>query len=98
MLSLATQSFAHADMPLLESVDHEMTGQGASGLDFNRPSDSVEDVQARLFSKLGVRNRSGALAVADALCLRLLRCRPPSPGGLTSPRGYSSVSGNDRKY
>jgi len=30
---------------------------------------TVENVQTRLFRKLGVRNRSGALAVADAFGL-----------------------------
>lgn len=46
---------------------------------------TVENVQTRLFRKLGVRNRSGALAVADAFGLL--------PGATTEPRfdreGYS---------
>jgi hypothetical protein len=36
-------------------------------------------VQTRLFRKLGVRNRSGALAVADAFGLI-----PPTPAGVVS--------------
>jgi two-component system, NarL family, nitrate/nitrite response regulator NarL len=60
---------------------------------------TVENVQTRLFRKLGVRNRSGAFAVADAFGL-LPATAPPAPGdpgGRTSPKGYSSVSGNDRR-
>ena len=60
---------------------------------------TVENVQTRLFRKLGVRNRSGAFAVADAFGLlpATAPSRPGTPGGLTSPKGYSSVSGNDRR-
>jgi len=57
---------------------------------------TVENVQTRLFRKLGVRNRSGAFAVADAFGL-LPATAPPSAGeptGHTSPKGYSSVSPN----
>jgi len=58
---------------------------------------TVENVQTRLFRKLGVRNRSGALAVADAF--GLLPGTAPSlagpPKGLPSPEGYSSLSGSD---
>jgi len=41
---------------------------------------TVENVQTRLFRKLGVRNRSGAFAVADAFGL-LPATAPPSPVG-----------------
>jgi two-component system, NarL family, nitrate/nitrite response regulator NarL len=60
---------------------------------------TVENVQTRLFRKLGVRNRSGAFAVADAFGLLPATAPPPAgdPGGRTSPKGYSSVSGNDRR-
>ncbi len=57
---------------------------------------TVENVQTRLFRKLGVRNRSGAFAVADAFGM-LPAAAPLSardPGGHTSPKGYPSVSGN----
>jgi len=62
---------------------------------------TVENVQTRLFRKLGVRNRSGAFAVADAFGLLPATEPPPradpgghtAPRGHTSPRGYSSVSG-----
>jgi two-component system, NarL family, nitrate/nitrite response regulator NarL len=66
---------------------------------------TVENVQTRLFRKLGVRNRSGAFAVADAFGLLPPTALPPAgdprghtpPGGHTSPKGYSSVSGKDRQ-
>ncbi len=57
---------------------------------------TVENVQTRLFRKLGVRNRSGALAVADAF--GLLPGATPSaaaPKGFPSPEGYPSLSGSD---
>jgi DNA-binding NarL/FixJ family response regulator len=56
---------------------------------------TVENVQTRLFRKLGVRNRSGALAVADAF--GLLPQGVPSAvsdsKGPVSPEGYPSLSG-----
>jgi two-component system, NarL family, nitrate/nitrite response regulator NarL len=58
---------------------------------------TVENVQTRLFRKLGVRNRSGALAVADAFGL-LPGTKPPLPGapkGFPSPEGYPSLPGSD---
>jgi two-component system, NarL family, nitrate/nitrite response regulator NarL len=57
---------------------------------------TVENVQTRLFRKLGVRNRSGALAVADAFGL-LPGAAPASgaPKGFPSPEGYPSLSGSD---
>jgi DNA-binding NarL/FixJ family response regulator len=67
---------------------------------------TVENVQTRLFRKLGVRNRSGAFAVADAFGLlpapvsAISSGAPPSaedPGGHTSPKGYSSVSGTGQR-
>jgi two-component system, NarL family, nitrate/nitrite response regulator NarL len=57
---------------------------------------TVENVQTRLFRKLGVRNRSGALAVADAF--GLLPGTAPvagAPKGFPSPEGYSSLPGSD---
>ena len=52
---------------------------------------TVENVQTRLFRKLGVRNRSGALSVADAFGLLPVTAEAPceSPGGFPSPRGES---------
>jgi two-component system, NarL family, nitrate/nitrite response regulator NarL len=57
---------------------------------------TVENVQTRLFRKLGVRNRSGALAVADAFGL-LPGAAPAAgaPKGFPSPEGYPSLSGSD---
>jgi DNA-binding NarL/FixJ family response regulator len=56
---------------------------------------TVENIQTRLFRKLGVRNRSGAFAVADAFGLLPAAAPPPAgdPGGPTSPGGDPSVSG-----
>jgi len=54
---------------------------------------TVENVQTRLFRKLGVRNRSGALAVADAF--GLLPAAAPhaaSAKGFSSPERYSSLA------
>jgi len=72
---------------------------------------TVENVQTRLFRKLGVRNRSGALAVADAFGLLSgaaagssppaaapVGAAPPlagSPKGFPSPEGYPSLPGSD---
>jgi DNA-binding NarL/FixJ family response regulator len=60
---------------------------------------TVENVQTRLFRKLGVRNRSGAFAVADAFGLLPATALPPAgaPEGHASPKGYSSVSATDRR-
>jgi two-component system, NarL family, nitrate/nitrite response regulator NarL len=57
---------------------------------------TVENVQTRLFRKLGVRNRSGALAVADAFGL-LPGAAPAAgaPKGFPSPQGYPSLPGDD---
>jgi len=48
---------------------------------------TVENVQTRLFRKLGVRNRSGALAVADAF--GLLPAHAPPPESQRRPRAQS---------
>ncbi len=58
---------------------------------------TVENVQTRLFRKLGVRNRSGAFAVADAYGLLPDTAPVPARAGpalpARPPKGYSSVSG-----
>jgi len=58
---------------------------------------TVENVQTRLFRKLGVRNRSGALAVADAFGLLpgTATTAAAPPKGFPSPEGYSSLPGSD---
>ena len=70
---------------------------------------TVENVQTRLFRKLGVRNRSGALAVADAFGLlpapALAAVDGPAaaqvpgtpPKGFPSPEGFPSLSGSQRR-
>jgi DNA-binding NarL/FixJ family response regulator len=50
---------------------------------------TVENVQTRLFRKLGVRNRSGALTVADAFGLLPATTPGEPPRGLQSPCGES---------
>ena len=50
---------------------------------------TVENVQTRLFRKLGVRNRSGALTVADAFGLLPVPTSEAAPRGLPSPAGKS---------
>jgi len=52
---------------------------------------TVENVQTRLFRKLGVRNRPGALAVADAF--GLLPAMDGPPRGFPSPEGFPSCTG-----
>ena len=47
---------------------------------------TVENVQTRLFRKLGVRNRSGALTVADAFGLL--------PGARGDPQGFRPLQGS----
>jgi DNA-binding NarL/FixJ family response regulator len=58
---------------------------------------TVENVQTRLFRKLGVRNRSGALAVADAFGLLPGAPAPAAapPKGFPSPEGYPSLPESD---
>jgi two-component system, NarL family, nitrate/nitrite response regulator NarL len=50
---------------------------------------TVENVQTRLFRKLGVRNRSGALTVADAFGLLPVPTSAGTPKGLPSHQGES---------
>jgi two-component system, NarL family, nitrate/nitrite response regulator NarL len=50
---------------------------------------TVENVQTRLFRKLGVRNRSGALTVADAFGLLPAPTSEETPKGVPSPSGKS---------
>jgi two-component system, NarL family, nitrate/nitrite response regulator NarL len=58
---------------------------------------TVENVQTRLFRKLGVRNRSGALAVADAFGL-VPNTEPVTDASIKafrSPEGYPSLARSD---
>jgi len=63
-------------LPELTSRESDILGSMAQGHSIRQTAralgiapKTVENVQTRLFRKLGVRNRSGALAVADALGL-----------------------------
>ncbi len=55
----------------------------------------MENVQTRLFRKLGVRNRSGALAVADAYGLLPALTPDVPPRGFASPEGLPSLPGRN---
>jgi two-component system, NarL family, nitrate/nitrite response regulator NarL len=66
---------------------------------------TVENIQTRLFRKLGVRNRAEALAVVDALGLLPDASSPPAgaagPAGTASPAGGANgflAAGNVRVY
>jgi DNA-binding NarL/FixJ family response regulator len=84
-------------LPELTSRESDILSSLASGHSIRQTAralgiapKTVENVQTRLFRKLGVRNRSGALTVADAFGL-LPDTAPPAgtPKGLPSPRGES---------
>jgi DNA-binding NarL/FixJ family response regulator len=65
-----------AGLPELTSRESDILGSLARGHSIRQTAralgiapKTVENVQTRLFRKLGVRNRAGALAVADAFGL-----------------------------
>jgi DNA-binding CsgD family transcriptional regulator len=64
------------DLPELTARETDILRSAAAGHSIRRTAQvlgiapkTVENIQTRLFRKLGVRNRSGALAVADAFGL-----------------------------
>lgn len=67
------------EVDILRSIAHgDSVRQTARGLGI--ATKTVENTQARMFRKLGVRNRAGALAAADALgLLERARQRDPQP-------------------
>lgn len=74
----------HGDLPELSARESDILRSVAQGYSIKQTArvlgiapKTVENVQTRLFRKLGVRNRSGALAVADAF--GLLPAAPPAP-------------------
>jgi two-component system, NarL family, nitrate/nitrite response regulator NarL len=78
------------DIPELTARESDILGSLAQGHSIRQTArelgiapKTVENVQTRLFRKLGVRNRSGAFAVADAFGL-LPANEPPAAQG---PRG-----------
>src|SRR6185312_9820118 len=82
-------------LPVLTSRESDILRSLASGHSIRQTAralgiapKTVENVQTRLFRKLGVRNRSGALTVADAFGLL------PAPTSEETPRGVASPSGN----
>jgi DNA-binding NarL/FixJ family response regulator len=71
------------DLPELTARESDILRFGAQGYSIRQTArvlgiapKTVENIQTRLFRKLGVRNRAGALAVADAFGLL-----PPSDAG-----------------
>jgi len=95
-----------ADLPELSARESDILRFGAQGYSIRQTArmlgiapKTVENVQTRLFRKLGVRNRAGAVAVANAFGLLPAAAPPPAgdPGGHVSPKGYSSLSRNHRR-
>lgn len=93
-----------SDLPELTARESDILRSVAQGYSIRQTAQvlgiapkTVENVQTRLFRKLGVRNRSGALAVADAFGLLPAPASAPSgsPKDFPSPEGYSSLSGSD---
>jgi DNA-binding CsgD family transcriptional regulator len=96
------------ELPELTARESDVLGAVAQGLSIRQVArqlgiapKTVENVQTRLFRKLGVRNRSGALAVADAFGLLPERSEPEHataadipdyPDLGTPPGGYSSLT------
>jgi DNA-binding NarL/FixJ family response regulator len=77
------------DLPELTARETDILRSAALGHSIRRTATvlgiapkTVENIQTRLFRKLGVRNRSGALAVADAF--GLLPESPPQPAAARS--------------
>ncbi len=102
-----------AELPELTARESDVLGAVAQGLSIRQVArqlgiapKTVENVQTRLFRKLGVRNRSGALAVADAFGLLPEHPSAPENGKsaadlpaapeerrvFTPPEGYSSLT------
>jgi two-component system, NarL family, nitrate/nitrite response regulator NarL len=85
------------DLPELTARESDILRSVAQGYSIRQTAralgiapKTVENIQTRLFRKLGVRNRSGALAVADAF--GLLPTAAAAPAGprqdLPAPGGY----------
>jgi DNA-binding CsgD family transcriptional regulator len=79
------------ELPELTARESDVLGAVAQGLSIRQVArqlgiapKTVENVQTRLFRKLGVRNRSGALAVADAFGLL-----PGAPAADTASRPHA---------
>jgi two-component system nitrate/nitrite response regulator NarL len=87
------QAPSSGDLPELTARESDILRSGAQGHSIRQTAralgiapKTVENIQTRLFRKLGVRNRAGALAVADAFGLLPDRAKPP---GQLSDRGRS---------
>jgi two-component system, NarL family, nitrate/nitrite response regulator NarL len=79
------QAPGRGDLPELTARESDILRSGAEGHSIRQTAralgiapKTVENIQTRLFRKLGVRNRAGALAVADAF--GLLPASAPAPG------------------
>jgi two-component system, NarL family, nitrate/nitrite response regulator NarL len=94
------QAPGRGDLPELTARESDILRSGAEGHSIRQTAralgiapKTVENIQTRLFRKLGVRNRAGALAVADAF--GLLPASAPAPGpppGIPSPATDTRLS------
>jgi two-component system, NarL family, nitrate/nitrite response regulator NarL len=94
------QAPGSGDLPELTARESDILRSGAQGYSIRQTAralgiapKTVENIQTRLFRKLGVRNRAGALAVADAF--GLLPAITPAPGpppGTPSPARDTRLS------
>jgi two-component system, NarL family, nitrate/nitrite response regulator NarL len=93
-----------SDLPELTARESDILRFGAQGYSIRQTArvlgiapKTVENIQTRLFRKLGVRNRAGALAVADAFGLLPAGAAASAPAGRAHaiPRardGHSELS------
>jgi DNA-binding NarL/FixJ family response regulator len=80
------QAPGRRDLPELTAREGDILRSGAQGHSIRQTAralgiapKTVENIQTRLFRKLGVRNRAGALAVADAFGLLPASASAPGP-------------------
>ncbi|HXW44477.1 MAG TPA: response regulator transcription factor [Streptosporangiaceae bacterium] len=96
------------DLPELTARESDVLRLGAQGYSIRQTArllgiapKTVENIQTRLFRKLGVRNRAGAVAVANAF--GLLPAAAPTPGRrppwaqVTAQHGRPVRHGTDRR-
>jgi DNA-binding NarL/FixJ family response regulator len=98
------QAPGRGDLPELTAREGDILRYAAQGYSIRQTArvlgiapKTVENVQTRLFRKLGVRNRSGALAVADAFGLlpATATAGTGSRDGFRPEGRYSSYPGSD---
>jgi two-component system, NarL family, nitrate/nitrite response regulator NarL len=89
-----------SDLPELTARESDILQSVAQGFTIRQTARSlgiapktVENVQTRLFRKLGVRNRSGALAVADAFGLLTAVPAPAMPAPAMPAPAMPAITG-----